>query len=233
MHLCFFFSLQITYVGNVVLSLDSSKSSSSLFKQKMHCESKCNHQECSLLKVETNDDATENRLITSLKIPQTHLKLTFSGKTSVKKQPQENSAISPPLNRTLSFYLTGAQPHYSLWRVRIKVMIEGEIFEDTLEAEANMKWNLRWNGLDAYGQKIIGQTIAIIEVGYQFTGMYSTKNSAIFNLCFKRVKIPYTPLVASTAQRKKMINEFWLDRVLQGCCGNPKITKTKLNIGPM
>ena len=42
----------------------------------------------------------------------------------------------------------------------------------------------------------------------------------------------YSPLVASTAQRKKMINEFWLDRVLQGCCGNPKITKTKSKIEP-
>ena len=129
----------------------------------MHCERKCNHQQCSLLKVETTN-AIENRLITSLQIPQTYLKLTFSGKT-IKQQ----SAISL-LNRTLSFYLTGAQPHYSLWRVKVKVMIEGEIFEDTLEAEPNMKWNLHWNGLDAYGQKIIGQTTAIIEVGYQFTG---------------------------------------------------------------
>ena len=129
----------------------------------MHCERKCNRQQCSLLKVETTN-AIENRLITSLQIPQTYLKLTFSGKT-VKQQ----SAISL-LNRTLSFYLTGAQPHYSLWRVKVKVMIEGEIFEDTLEAEPNMNWNLHWNGLDAYGQKIIGQTIAIIEVGYQFTG---------------------------------------------------------------
>ena len=128
----------------------------------MHCERTCNHQQCSLLKVETTN-AIENRLITSLQIPQTYLKLTFSGKT-VKQQ----TAIS--LNRTLSFYLTGAQPHYSLWRVKVKVMIEGEIFEDTLEAEPNMNWNLHWNGLDAYGQKIIGQTIAIIEVGYQFTG---------------------------------------------------------------
>ena len=143
----------------------------------MHCERKCNHQECSLLKVETN--AIENRLIASLEIPKTHLKLTFSGKTSVKQ-----TTISL-LNRTLTFYLTGARPHYSLWRVKINVMIEGKIFEDTLEAEANMKWNLRWNGLNAYGQKIIGQTIAIIEVGYQFTG---SKNLCILTYV-KRVKV--------------------------------------------
>ena len=40
------------------------------------------------------------------------------------------------------------------------------------------------------------------------------------------------PQFASTAQRKKMVNEFWLNRELEGCCGNPKITKTKSKIEP-
>ena len=36
-----------------------------------------------------------------------------------------------------------------------------------------------------------------------------------------------TPLVASTAQREKMINGFWLYMVIEGCWGNPKITRTR------
>ena len=32
------------------------------------------------------------------------------------------------------------------------------------------------------------------------------------------------------AKKEKMISEFWLNRVLEGCCGNPKIAKTKSNI---
>ena len=36
------------------------------------------------------------------------------------------------------------------------------------------------------------------------------------------------PLVASTAQRKKMNNEFCIYRVLEGGCGNPIITSKKI-----
>ena len=43
------------------------------------------------------------------------------------------------------------------------------------------------------------------------------------------IGLQITPIVASTAQRKKMNNEFCLYRVLEGCCGNPKITRTKFH----
>ena len=74
------------------------------------------------------------------------------------------------LNRTLTLYLTGHKPTF-LWRIQIKVVIEGVIFEEILEAEPDIKWNLLWNGLDAYDQKVIGQTIANVEVKYLFTGI--------------------------------------------------------------
>ena len=38
-----------------------------------------------------------------------------------------------------------------------------------------------------------------------------------------------SPLVARTTQREKMINEFRLYKVLGGCLGNPKMTRTKFH----
>ena len=72
---------------------------------------------------------------------------------------------------------------------------------------------------------------------YYFESLVEVVMDQLTEFSFQFWEVPLikanAPLVASTAQRKKMINEFWLDRVLQGCCGNPKITKTKLNIEPM
>ena len=82
----------------------------------------------------------------------------------------------------INFQLTGSNVT-NLWRVHAKVTIEGILFDEILEAEPFMTWSIVWNGFDVYEQKVIGQTVAHIEIGYQILGKCSCKVMKSTLLC--------------------------------------------------
>lgn len=82
----------------------------------------------------------------------------------------------------INFQLSGSNVT-NLWRVHAKVTIEGILFDEILEAEPFMTWSIVWNGFDVYEQKVIGQTVAHIEIGYQILGKCSCKVMKSTLLC--------------------------------------------------
>ena len=40
--------------------------------------------------------------------------------------------------------------------VRVQIIVEGAVYEETLEVVSSLNFTFTWNGLDAYNQKVYG-----------------------------------------------------------------------------
>ena len=67
----------------------------------------------------------------------------------------------------LTLQLTGARIPTNLAYVHLRVVVEGTVVEQTLEAEADLSYTLSWNRHNVYQQKVYGRTLASVRVGYE------------------------------------------------------------------
>ncbi len=64
--------------------------------------------------------------------------------------------------------LTSKRPS-SLRMVEITAEVEGKVvLSELMEAEDDLEIELRWDGRDAYGQKVTGKAEVKVRVGYRF-----------------------------------------------------------------
>lgn len=54
--------------------------------------------------------------------------------------------------------------------VHLKVVVEGNLFEQVFEPEINLSFTYAWNRRNVYRQKSFGLSTALISVGYQYSG---------------------------------------------------------------
>lgn len=54
--------------------------------------------------------------------------------------------------------------------VHLKVVVEGNLFEQVFEPEVNLSFTYAWNRRNVYRQKSFGLSTALISVGYQYSG---------------------------------------------------------------
>jgi len=62
---------------------------------------------------------------------------------------------------TLLIALTGESVPRHLVLVRLRVVVEGVVFERDLEADANLQYRFTWDRRNAYNQKVYGVVTAI------------------------------------------------------------------------
>ncbi|KAL7013311.1 hypothetical protein ACKWTF_015326 [Chironomus riparius] len=70
---------------------------------------------------------------------------------------------------TIELQLTPEKVPLSLYRVHLKITIEGILFEKIFEADPLIKFTYSWNRLNIYKQKVYGVTTAMVRVGYQYS----------------------------------------------------------------
>ncbi|MBN2715390.1 MAG: hypothetical protein JXX14_06015 [Deltaproteobacteria bacterium] len=68
----------------------------------------------------------------------------------------------------------------SLKAVELEVLVAGQRYEQRFDAATNLNHTYIWDGLDAFGRKVQGQTEAIVRVGYVYDGSYT--NTSQFGL---------------------------------------------------
>ena len=64
---------------------------------------------------------------------------------------------------TLLIALTGQSVPRDLVIVRLRVVVEGVVFERDLEADVNLEYRFTWDRRNAYNQKVYGVVTAIGE----------------------------------------------------------------------
>lgn len=98
----------------------------------------------------------------SINIPGTSLNLIY-----------HSSKVTGYLS-TIELQLTPENIPSSLYRVHLKITIEGILFEKVFEADPLIKFTYSWNRLNIYKQKVYGVTTATVRVGYQYSDCTST-----------------------------------------------------------
>ena len=56
----------------------------------------------------------------------------------------------------------------SLKTIKLRITIEGVLFEKTFEADPNLKYTYAWKRLNIYRQRVYGTTTAVVKVGYTY-----------------------------------------------------------------
>ncbi len=119
------------------------------------CSHKAPYEQRSIQELVTNND--QDSLIQDVDIRGTKLKLTY------------NSAMHSGTKTFLTVTLTGSTVPSNLWRIHAILEVEGVQVKEVFEREDNIKWTVFWDGHDAYGQPVIGQSLAKVKAGYEFT----------------------------------------------------------------
>ena len=157
-----FFALpnQITYVGSITMSMDTSE-------VKTQSQDDCkleDYKQYSIQEIKVNEPL--NHAIARIDlIEDSDLSLSYNSRQLLNAQSQLSVTLLPK-----------DYHNPQLYRIQIKVTIEGVIFQDTLEPESELKWELpAWNATNALGQQIFGKARVVVEAGYQFRHCASTQ----------------------------------------------------------
>jgi len=75
---------------------------------------------------------------------------------------------------TAVIQLSDSQVPASLTRIDLQVDIAGRHFEQSFGPQPNQRYTFTWDGLDAFGRKIVGAAPAKIRIGYVYTPVYAT-----------------------------------------------------------
>ncbi|CAM1325684.1 TENM2 (predicted) [Pycnogonum litorale] len=78
------------------------------------------------------------------------------------------SSHSPGFKSTIHMRLTPAIIPQTLRLIRLKIIVEGVIFEKKFEADANVTFTYAWNKRNIYRQKVYGLAEATIFIGYEY-----------------------------------------------------------------
>lgn len=150
--------LQITWVGDVSLSITDEANFDTYITA-----SSCiyDYPTCSVQNITVQ---TEPYFSTNLDLQNTHLKLSYNSDKSLKN-----------VTRKLTIQVLGSYLPSNLWLIELRVILAGIESKKLLEPEENLKWTLDWTGLNAYGGKVFGKTLAHIKVGYKFIDCPHTK----------------------------------------------------------
>jgi teneurin len=79
-----------------------------------------------------------------------------------------HSSKVPGYLSTIELQITPEVIPSTLFRVHLKISIEGILFEKIFEADPLIKFTYAWNRLNIYKQKVYGMTTAMVRVGYQY-----------------------------------------------------------------
>ncbi|XP_055383652.1 teneurin-m isoform X3 [Condylostylus longicornis] len=93
----------------------------------------------------------------SLQIPGTGLNLVY------------HSSRAAGYLSTIKLQLTPEEIPPTLYRIYLRITIEGILFERIFEADPGIKFTYAWNRLNIYRQRVYGVTTAVVKVGYQYT----------------------------------------------------------------
>ena len=69
---------------------------------------------------------------------------------------------------TLELRLTPSSIPSGLKTIRLRITIEGVLFEKIFEADPGLKYTYAWNRLNIYRQRVYGTTTAVVKVGYEY-----------------------------------------------------------------
>lgn len=75
---------------------------------------------------------------------------------------------------TTVIQLSGEKLPASLKRIDLEVDIAGRHFEQSFAPQPNQRHTFVWDGLDAFGRKTVGGTLAKIRIGYVYPPVYAT-----------------------------------------------------------
>ncbi len=70
--------------------------------------------------------------------------------------------------------MTNSSIPASLRLLHLRFEIEGNLFEESLEAENDLEYTFTWSRRDCYGQKVFGQSVLRIRVGYWYHSCLDT-----------------------------------------------------------
>ncbi|RWS11960.1 N-acetylglucosamine-1-phosphodiester alpha-N-acetylglucosaminidase-like protein, partial [Dinothrombium tinctorium] len=70
---------------------------------------------------------------------------------------------------TINLQLTPTEIPRSLFRVHLRIVIDGNLFTKVFEADPDIKYSYAWNKRNVYRQKVYGLTTARVYVGYEYT----------------------------------------------------------------
>lgn len=76
------------------------------------------------------------------------------------------------VGRALDVLVSGATVPATLRRIVVEVKVAGRTFTDTLPPAPNQRWQLEWDGKDAYGRTLQGQQTAQVSIGYAYPFYY-------------------------------------------------------------
>jgi hypothetical protein len=88
--------------------------------------------------------------------------------------------------RTLEIPLSGASVPPSLVRILLEIEIAGRLFQESFLPMSNQTYTFVWNGLDAYGRKVVGDQTAVVNIGYGYVPVYLAPFLATFDRAFGR-----------------------------------------------
>ena len=69
---------------------------------------------------------------------------------------------------TIELRLTPANIPSSLKTIKLRITIEGVLFEKTFEADPGLMYTYAWNRENVYRQRVYGTTTAVVKVGYTY-----------------------------------------------------------------
>ncbi len=79
---------------------------------------------------------------------------------------------------SLDIPITGATYPNSLKYVLVEIKVAGKQFSQYFRPSPNQTYTFTWNGLDAYGRRVLGEQRAVVRVGYAYQAQYYPSNSA-------------------------------------------------------
>ena len=68
--------------------------------------------------------------------------------------------------------LSGSTVPQSLLKIELDIQVGGREFQQEFPGTANQVTTFQWDGLNAYGQKVVGRIPAIVRIGYSYAGHY-------------------------------------------------------------
>ncbi|MBE2232838.1 MAG: hypothetical protein IAE85_05030, partial [Anaerolinea sp.] len=113
---------------------------------------------------------------------------------------------------TLHIPLTGPAIPASLLRVELEISIAGRLYSYSFTAAPDLTYSFAWNGLDAYGRKLLGQQPFTARIGYVYGAVYRTP--AELGRAFARVSASGAAITGARARQEV---ELW--REWQGLTG--------------
>lgn len=90
------------------------------------------------------------------------------------------SSSSPGYLSTINLQLTNDQMPATLMLIHLRIIVEGNLFVRTFEAERNIKFTYAWNKRNVYRQKVYGLATARGECLYIFYGLFCVTRGHLF-----------------------------------------------------